>query len=89
MTYALFCVNSGRRTLEYGVRPGTLNQNLTEAMLWALGQALQANFDVQTRAGMAVAALDESTAEMLAGTVGTSSSLNTGCPATFIPSSSS
>lgn len=56
----------GRKHLEYGVRPGHY-LILSEAMLWALRQALQQDFSDQTRAAW-VAVLDEINREMLAGT---------------------
>jgi hemoglobin-like flavoprotein len=56
----------GRKHLDYGVRPEHY-QTLTEAMLWALRQALQEDFDSQTRAAW-VAVLDAINREMLGGT---------------------
>jgi hemoglobin-like flavoprotein len=56
----------GRKHLEYGVRRGDY-VTLTEAMLWALHQALQQDFDSQTRAAW-VTVLEEINREMLAGT---------------------
>jgi hemoglobin-like flavoprotein len=38
----------GRKHTEYGVRPGQYD-TLTTALLWSLGQALGASFDVPTR----------------------------------------
>jgi hemoglobin-like flavoprotein len=55
----------GRKHVEYGVRPEHY-LTLTEAMLWALRQALQEDFDDQTRAAW-VDVLEEINREMLAG----------------------
>ena len=55
----------GRLHVTYGVQPEHY-RTVTSALLWAFGQALQADFDAECRAAWS-SALDEICREMLAG----------------------